>query len=364
MADASAGRRLRQLLPWSLALLAYWLTHAGAWVLATGQPRLAALRYAAASVLPEALLLPGVLRLTARLPWGRTPPLRLVAGHLAGALIFAGLAQVGAVLAFTTDYWLSNGVWSMRTDPRILVWRGVMSLLVYATVASAGHATAFARRAREEAARAARAEALRAEAQLAALHAQLNPHFILNLLHSLIGLVARDPGLATAGLERLGDVLRYVVRVQRGGADEVPLAAEWEFVEDYLSLERLRLGERLRTRLDADPEALALPLPAFVLQPLVENAVRHAVAPRTEGGTVVVTARCDGPLLRLRVEDDGPGDAGSASAGEGMGLRLIRERLAALYGGGAQLTTGPSTLGGFAAEVTLPRAGAATAEGA
>jgi LytS/YehU family sensor histidine kinase len=204
----------------------------------------------------------------------------------------------------------------------------------------------------ELARRAARAEVLSAEAQLAALRARLNPHFILNLLHTLMGLVGRDPASAQAALEQLGDVLRYALRVQSQGLDEVRLREEWEFVERYLALERLRLGERLRIRLEVEASLLDAVVPVFSLQPLVENAVRHAIAPRASGGSIAVRAARNGDTVILTVEDDGTpgGDAGPP----GIGLRLIRERLAALYGAAARLETGPSSLGGFRAVVTVP----------
>jgi len=175
--------------------------------------------------------------------------------------------------------------------------------------------------------------------------------------------VAREPASAEAALERLGDVLRYALRVQSERLDEVRLREEWGFVDRYLSLERLRLGDRLRSQLEADEGLLDAIVPAFSLQPLVENAVRHAIAPRAGGGRIVVSARRAGSRLVLAVEDDGaPAEAGAGGDAPprraGIGLRLIRERLAALYGEAASLDTGRSTLGGFRATVTLPLSGA------
>src|SRR6185295_2415063 len=184
------------------------------------------------------------------------------------------------------------------------VYKGIGSVLVYATVCAAANAV-------EQARRAARAEVLSAEARLAALRARLNPHFILNLLHTLMGLVGRDPASAQAALEQLGDVLRYALRVQSQGLDEVRLREEWEFVERYLALERLRLGDRLRTRLEVEESLLDAVVPVFSLQPLVENAVRHAIAPRASGGSIDVRAARHGDTVLLTVEDDGTpsGDA-------------------------------------------------------
>jgi len=353
------GRPAHQLVPWSLALLAYWVTYAGAVLLSSPVSWPAALGWSALGIAPEAALAPLALGLSRRHAWDRVPAWRFALVHLAGAALFLGVALGWMALTELVVQRVESGSWGIDFRLQAAVWRTFGTLLVYATVCSVGQATAFAQRAREESERAVRAEALRAEAQLASLRAQLNPHFILNLLHSLLGLVDRDPRTAAAALEKLGDVLRYVLRVQHQEGDEVAFADEWRFVEDYLSLERLRLGDRLDVRLDADEGSRRARLPPFVLQPLVENAVRHAVAPRAAGGRLRVTARAAGSTLRLTVEDDGDGRAGASTAGSGLGLTLARERLAALYGERAALVIGASALGGFRAEVTLPLAGPA-----
>src|SRR5262249_11748695 len=296
-------------------------------------------------------------RISRRNAWCRVPLLRFVVVHLAGAVVFWALSTAGMCLGWGVRYYLEKGVFQIKIAAVTIVWKSLITLLVYATACGMAQASASAEQARQEAERAARAESLRAEAQLASLRAQFNPHFILNLLHSLMGLVSRDPPVAAAALEKLGDVLRYVLRVQRESRDEVSLSQEWKFVEDYLSLEKLRLGSRLDARLDADPEALHASVPPFVLQFLVENAVRHAVAPRAQGGRRAVTARRGDGALRLSVADDGDGRGGATTAGEGLGLRLVTERLSALYGERAGLRIGKSRLGGFEAEVTLPRRG-------
>jgi LytS/YehU family sensor histidine kinase len=255
------------------------------------------------------------------------------------------------------DRRIASGVWTAPQNPEMLAWKGLSAMLVYATVFGITAAI-------EQAGRAGRAETLRAQAQLEALRARLNPHFILNLLHTLMGLVAREPRAAETALERLGGVLQYALRVQSQGLDEVRLAEEWEFVDRYLALERLRLGERLQARLDAEPGTLEAVVPAFSLQPLVENAVRHAIAPRAAAGRVLVSARRGPDGLILSVEDDGDAARDDRRAGDahadsprsrpGLGLRLIRDRLQALYGEGARLETGRSSLGGFRAAVVVP----------
>jgi two-component system sensor histidine kinase AlgZ len=143
--------------------------------------------------------------------------------------------------------------------------------------------------------------------------------------------------------------------MHRESLDEVTLADEWSFVRSYLEIESLRLEERLRLHLEADPEVLQSVVPPFVLQPLVENAIQHAVAPRKTGGRVEVTARRRSSHLELEVCDDGPGMPPAIPAsGAGLGLRLLRERLALLYAGHANLTLEPVEGGGVRATISLP----------
>ncbi len=137
--------------------------------------------------------------------------------------------------------------------------------------------------------------------------------------------------------------------------DEVSLAEEWEFVRNYLALETLRLGSRLRVDAAIEEDGLECVVPAFCLQPLVENAIRHAVAPRAGGGTIWIKAALGNGKLRLEVQDDGPGtvpDAGRTN--ERLGLRLVRQRLEALYGERAQFEVATSPGAGFRVLLTIP----------
>ena len=203
---------------------------------------------------------------------------------------------------------------------------------------------------------AAKAEALRAEAELAALRAQLNPHFLFNTLHSLLALVRHDPDHAEEALEQFGDLLRYTLRIQQDTVDEVALAEEWAFVENYLELERLRLGERLRLEAEIEPAALDYQVPVFSIQPLVENAIGHAVAPRAAGGTVRISARVVGEELHVEVADDGPGaDLDEVARGNGVGLRIVRQRLQALSRGRARFDVETGNGRGFTVRLAVPR---------
>ncbi|HEX6738021.1 MAG TPA: histidine kinase, partial [Vicinamibacteria bacterium] len=163
------------------------------------------------------------------------------------------------------------------------------------------------------------------------------------------------PALAESALERLGELLHYGLRLHREAVDQVALREEWEFVRGYLEIERLRMGDRLHLSLDGEAAVMDCLVPPFALQPLVENAVVHAIAPRRDGGSLRVSARQHGERLRLEVRDDGPGLAGAAPAqGAGLGLQLLRERLGMLYPEGAGLRLEPAASGGLVATLDLP----------
>jgi len=322
---------------------------------AAGRPPATAIRSALLSVLPYALLGLLALRVPRRLPWHDGRRAGFFAAQLALAAVFGTAAATGVVASWNLDSLLATGHAGVRFDPIIAAWQAVVGGLVYLAIAGAAYAWQNAQRVREEAARAAHADALRARAELAALRSQLNPHFLLNTLHAALGLVRRDPALAERALERLGEVLHYGLRMHREALDQVTLANEWAFVRSYLEIESLRLEDRLQLRLEADPEAMEDLVPPFVLQPLVENAILHAVAPRKAGGRVAITARHHGDRLRLEVCDDGPGMPSTIPpSGAGLGLRLLGERLALLYAGSASLSLRAAEGGGLRATIDLP----------
>lgn len=199
---------------------------------------------------------------------------------------------------------------------------------------------------RAQAAAAERAHAEAGEARMTALQAQMNPHFLFNTLNTVAALVQRDPDAAERTIENLAAVLRRTLdRSQR------PLTSVREEVEDvhaYLDIEQQRLGKRLRVEFDVEPLTLERLVPTLTLQPLVENALRHGVGARIEGGTVRISVRENDAGLRITVEDDGPGFP--ARPRDGMGLGNLRRRLETLYGARAALTVG---VGGGGARVTV-----------
>lgn len=190
-------------------------------------------------------------------------------------------------------------------------------------------------------------------AQLDSLQSRVNPHFLFNALNTVASLVEDDPDAAVDAIERLSALLRYSLEGARRG--RVALGRELEAVRSYLALERLRFDDRLRAEVRVEPGLESVVVPPFVLQPLVENAVKHGIAPRRAGGQVVVSVEADHEHLRLRVEDDGPGS--SAVSGTQIGHDDLRRRLALLYGDRARFEAGPRPEGGYRVQLVLPRGG-------
>jgi two-component system, LytTR family, sensor kinase len=206
----------------------------------------------------------------------------------------------------------------------------------------------------EQTARTLKAEALAHQAQLRALRYQLNPHFLFNTLNAISTLVAQqENAAANRMLARLSDFLRLTL--ESSGAHEVPLSVELDFVKRYLEIEQVRLGDRLDVKFNISPEALAVPVPNLILQPLVENAIRHSIAPRESGGCLEIEAQCTGGLLHLEVRDDGPKLTGDLSLlWQGVGLSNTQARLAQLYGSSHGFEVRAADVGGLAVIIRLP----------
>jgi sensor histidine kinase YesM len=304
------------------------------------------------SVATAAILGLGVWAATRRLAERQRPVRTLVLAHislsLAYTVLWTGVITLSIAVfapAFVLQEYIRYGVG----------WQFLTGIFVYGMVAGIAHALTVTRRLRREREAAAKAEALRARAELSALRAQMNPHFLFNTLHSIAALVRTDPRAVEDALERLAHLLRRLLDANRAGVDQIALQDEWEIVRDQLELEKLRFGDRLNVATDFESDALECQIPTFTLQPLVENAVRHGVAARTQGCTLNITARIRNETLEMEVQDDGPGaDLRTATNAAGLGLRAVRQRLLAQYGdrAGVHIETAPGR--GFLVRVTLP----------
>ncbi|MCB9792680.1 MAG: histidine kinase [Alphaproteobacteria bacterium] len=228
------------------------------------------------------------------------------------------------------------------------------NLLNSVGVSAALVAARFVRQAQERALAAARLEAALGEARLEALRLQLNPHFLFNTLNSISALVSVDPERAEVMIARLGDLLR--VTLEAGDEGEVSLAREMEVLELYLDIERVRFGDRLQVHVELGPGTEALAVPAFILQPIVENALRHGVAAKAGPASLALVSRVEGGRLELSVQDDGPGLRGRdpEQIALGVGLGNARQRLQALYGEAGGLRLSERSPQGTEVRVTLP----------
>lgn len=188
-------------------------------------------------------------------------------------------------------------------------------------------------------------------AQIESLQARVNPHFLFNALNTVASLVEEEPEQAIEAIERLSALLRYSLEGARQG--RVALRRELDSVQGYLALERLRFGERLRSRVEVAPGAEAVLVPPFLLQPLVENAVKHGIASRRDGGQVELFVELRGERILICIEDDGPGR--TTVPGTRVGHATLQQRLELLYGDNARFDAGPGVDGGYRVEIELPR---------
>jgi signal transduction histidine kinase len=268
--------------------------------------------------------------------------------HLLSALLFAALWATALAVALG----ITGGIRGLGWRPAFLSgpalhWLVLTSVFVYCAIAAACYAVEASREAQRA------AETLH-HAQLHALRAQLDPHLLFNTLHSLLELVRSGDHRADDAVDRFARVARYVAQGRTIGSDLVELRSEWEMAQDYVALECLRLGARLQCQFTCDDTLASIMLPALTLQPLIENAITHGIAPRPGPGALRVCATRYDHMLVLSVEDDGLG-ASSVTHGSGMGLTLVRQRLAAHYGNQMQFTAGPLTDGpGWRVDVRIP----------
>ena len=292
----------------------------------------------------------GVWGLTGRLPWDRRS-VAFYAIHAWSAVLYAVSYTMAALILELFEGRFSRGLASSWSSG-VFGWNILMGSWLYLIVVGLSYGIRAQQRLDRQAAAEAEARMLAERAQLVALRARLNPHFLFNALHTVSSLVGTDPAAADEAIERLGGLLRYALD---DSTDEIPLEREWAFTRDYLSFERLRLGNRLRVSEALDRDALAAEVPLLVLQPLVENAVRHAIASSPEGGTIHVSATIDDHALTIRVEDDGPGgEKPGIERSRGLGLRALKRRLEVRDGARAHVDIRTAPGAGFSVTVVLP----------
>jgi two-component system, LytTR family, sensor kinase len=227
----------------------------------------------------------------------------------------------------------------------------ITGMLPFFVVAAIAHAATAISRAHDREVEAERMRTQLAESRLAALTAQLQPHFLFNTLQGISTLIARDPAAADAMLTNLSDLLREVLR--RGEQREIEFHEELAVLRPYLDISRQRFGDRLSVGVTFDDAARRALVPFFILQPLVENALRHGIEARAGAGSIAVDARRDDGRLLLTVTDNGAGEA-SGENGSGVGLANTRARLRELYGDAQSLDASRAESGGFRVRIAIP----------
>ena len=304
-----------------------------------------------------AVLVPVILWLARRFRFGRHTWPRAAAAHAAGVvgvtLAHAVLTVSGQVVLLDTFAAGRNAEW-WPLFKELFFLNFDWEMMTYWAVVGLSHALDFHRESQERELTAAHLETRLAEAQLQALQRQLHPHFLFNTLNTISALMHRDTEAADRMLERLSDLLRLTL--DRISVQQVRLKDELDFIEKYLEIERARFGDRLQVHFAVDPGTLDAHVPTLLLQPLVENAVRHGIAPKVGGGRVEVSGRREGDLLRLVVSDNGfglPADTLQAF-NEGVGLSNTRSRLEHLYGDRHTFEFHRPPGGGLAVSVVIP----------
>jgi two-component system LytT family sensor kinase len=303
-----------------------------------------------------AVLVPGILWLARRYRFGRHTWRRAAAVHVVGVIVFtvahAALTVTCRLLIMKALAGRDVSWWTYFQELFFLNFDWEM--MTYWAVVFLSHALDFHRESQERELTSAQLRTRLAEAQLQALQRQLHPHFLFNTLNTISALMHRDTDAADAMLERLSDLLRLTL--DRVGTQQVSLKDELDFLRKYLEIERTRFGDRLQVHIDVESDTLDAAVPNLLLQPLVENALRHGIGPKIGGGRIDVCARHEGGNLWLEVRDNGVGlpQDQMVAFHTGVGLTNTRERLEHLYGDRHRFECRTPTGGGLAITIVIP----------
>ncbi len=299
-----------------------------------------------------ALCLPAILVFDKALPYTAKQPLRLVTSHLAFALLIT-VAYV--LVASNLEYALGLNKWEPWSHVLGLFNWFTQGLLAYALILGVTQSRKYFQRHVLDELRLERLERRYAEAQILAIRAQLDPHFIFNTLNAISTQLERNPKSARRMVEDLAELLR--MSFDPRSRQDVSLESEIAFLMRYVDLQKARFGERLRVEVDIDPAARGALVPSLLLQPLVENAIRHGLSSRARGGRILIKAERVGEAVDIRVEDDGVGlPAGwRLETSNGLGLKATHARvLNASDTRTAAMTIGANPDGGTGVRISLP----------
>ena len=298
-----------------------------------------------------------IIWLSLRYPLERPKPFLQVGLHLV-ACIFIVIISQAAYRTFLPSLPPPPPPSAAQTPPRPMGSPGmrvVPDILIYLVTMSACVAFAHFRKSQERERRAIELEAHLAQAKLQALRMQINPHFLFNTLNAISTLVHTSPHTADEMITDLSELFR--ASLESSDDQEIPLSRELELLRRYLAIEQRRFGQRLEVEQNIDPEILNALVPPLILQPIVENAIRHGIEPQADVGRIAVNVGRDGNQIRLSVSDNGqkPFDAAiMVNKRHGIGLTNTQARLQQLYGKGQSFSVGDGELGGWTVEIKIP----------
>ena len=301
------------------------------------------------------LVAPLIFWVDGRLPFKEHQLVRRVLAHLPASVALTILygyvvVSMGALLGLQA--------WSVMAGVHFLamLFQGLLwSWLVYWVIFGVQQTFRYYQHYLASELRLARMERSFSEARLNALRMQLDPHFLFNALNTISAQVERDPRLARTMIEHLGDLLRLSLDAR--DRQEIPLAEELAFLDHYVAIQKIRFAENLRIEVQVNPEVKYALVPCLIVQPLVENAIRHGISRRSSGGTVTVTAERSNNQVEIRVADDGVGlpPGWTLESSVGTGLSVTRERIVGLHpDGNSRFSVRPRDGGGTEVEISLP----------
>ena len=327
----------------------------GIMVQGSGMPAVHIFGHSVAQWYPWIPVTPGIFAIHRRWPIAsRRWPVALGAHGVLMSVVFLLQNWLTLAIGHATGHVLpTTGFW--RNFTNLVVNLSLYDLFIYSGVVSVAVGLDYAKRYRDRDLRASQLETQLERARLEALQMQLQPHFLFNALNSIAMLVRRERrDEALDVVVGFGELLRYVL--DEAGTMDVPLEDELGFVRRYLEIEQVRHRDRLVVEYDVAPDTVRAVVPNLVLQPLVENALKHGIARRTVGGRLRIATRRRAGVLRIEVENDGPPlpDGFSLDQASGLGLRNLRERLAAFFGDAARVTLGATPEGGVLAAIEMP----------
>lgn len=311
---------------------------------------------------------PFVFILATRFPIQRGKMVKRISFHLGVGLVFT-VAHIALKSVTPAGYWdptyreWGSALWDSHTHKFRLPWVAFRSMFLsgvvdditsaYVPILLVAHAVSYYRRFREGELRASQLEGQLAKARLQTLKSQLHPHFLFNTLHSISALMLTDVQAADRMMSRLSDLLR--ISLENAGTQITTLERELDFVNCYLEIEKVRFQERLKVFLEMAPETLDAQIPHLLLQPLVDNAVKHGISKLPAKGEIHIGTYVQDGQLHINVRDNGPGLSSQAGTQTtGLGLKVTRERLESLYGEHQSLDVLTSPFGGVVVSVSIP----------